>query len=82
MQFCGLGVPVTRPYYHVKKASDESTLDYLYRLKVIALSAKLNIKNGSPKIQKEHVDHYIETVEDPELADQLTMLVGRCGRIK
>ena len=45
-----------------------------YRLNVIALRSKLKIKNGSPKIQKEHVKHYIETVDDPELADQLTML--------
>ena len=65
MQFCGLGVPVARRYYHAKKKSDESPLDYLYRLNVIAFRVKLKIKNGSPKLQKEHVEHYIETVEDP-----------------
>ena len=54
--------------------SDEFPLDYLYRLKVIALRAKLKIKSGSPKIQNEHVEHCIATVDDPELADQLTML--------
>ena len=74
MQYCGLEVPVARQYYHAKKRSDESPLDYLYRLNVIGLRAKLKIKDGSPKIQKEHVEHYIETVDDPELADQLTML--------
>uniref|UniRef100_A0AAV1TZ43 Uncharacterized protein n=1 Tax=Peronospora matthiolae TaxID=2874970 RepID=A0AAV1TZ43_9STRA len=25
-------------------------------------------------IQKEHFEHYMETVDDPELADQLTIL--------
>ena len=74
MQFYSLGVPVARQYYHAKKRSDESPLGYLYRLNVIALRAKLKIKNGSPKIQKKHVEHYIETVDDTELADQLTML--------
>uniref|UniRef100_M4BR80 Uncharacterized protein n=1 Tax=Hyaloperonospora arabidopsidis (strain Emoy2) TaxID=559515 RepID=M4BR80_HYAAE len=74
MQFCGLGVPVARRYYHAKKKSDESPLDYLYRLNVIDLRAKLKIKKGSPKIQKEKVEQYIQTVVDPELAEQLKML--------
>ena len=74
MQFCGLGVPVARQYYHAKKRPEESTMDYLYRLNVIGLRAKIKIKDGPPKIQKEHVEHYIETLDDPELADQLTML--------
>ena len=74
MQFCGLGVPVARQYYHAKKRADESPLDYLYRLNVIGLRAKIKIKDGSPRIQKDHVEHYIETLDDPELADQLTML--------
>ena len=49
-------------------------MDYLYRLNVIGVRAKIKIKDGPPKIQKEHVEHYIETLDDPELADQLTML--------
>ncbi|CAI5709105.1 unnamed protein product [Peronospora effusa] len=36
--------------------------------------AKIKIKDGSPKVQKDHVDHYVLTVDDPELADKLTML--------
>ena len=36
--------------------------------------AKLKIKDGPPKIQKEHVEHYIETLDDPGLSGQLTML--------
>ena len=41
---------------------------------MISLRAKLKIRNGLPKIHKEHVEHYIEILDDPELADQLTML--------
>ena len=74
MQFCGLGVPVARQYYHAKKRSDKSPLDYLYRLNVIALRAMFKINIGSPKIQKEHVEHYIEIVDDPEWTDQSMML--------
>ncbi|OWY98268.1 LOW QUALITY PROTEIN: hypothetical protein PHMEG_00030998, partial [Phytophthora megakarya] len=49
-------------------------LDYLYRLNVAALQAKLKIKDGNPKARREHVDHYIKTLGDPELADRLTLL--------
>ncbi|OWZ22677.1 hypothetical protein PHMEG_0002591 [Phytophthora megakarya] len=31
-------------------------------------------ENGNPKERLEHVDHYIETLGDPELADHLTLL--------
>ncbi|OWY96909.1 LOW QUALITY PROTEIN: hypothetical protein PHMEG_00032701 [Phytophthora megakarya] len=49
-------------------------LEYRYRLNVVALRAKLKIKDGNPKARREHVDHYIETLGDPELADRLTLL--------
>ncbi|POM62665.1 hypothetical protein PHPALM_28139 [Phytophthora palmivora] len=32
VQYCGRGVPVARQYYHARKRSDESPLEYLYRL--------------------------------------------------
>ncbi|OWY90837.1 hypothetical protein PHMEG_00040853 [Phytophthora megakarya] len=54
--------------------SEETPLDYLYRLNVATLRAKLKIKDGNPKAHREHVDHYIETLGDPELADRLTLL--------
>ena len=53
MQFCGLGVPVARQYYHAKKRSDESSLDYLYHINVIALRLKMKIKSVSPKSTEE-----------------------------
>ncbi|OWY94111.1 LOW QUALITY PROTEIN: hypothetical protein PHMEG_00036252 [Phytophthora megakarya] len=73
-QYCGLGMSVAWQYYHGRKRSEETPLDYLYRLNVATLRAKLKIKDGNPKAHREHVDHYIETLGDPELADRLTLL--------
>ncbi|OWZ02760.1 LOW QUALITY PROTEIN: hypothetical protein PHMEG_00025625 [Phytophthora megakarya] len=44
------------------------------RLSVSTERAKLKIKDGNPKAHREHVDHYIETLGDPELADRLALL--------
>ncbi|OWZ12288.1 LOW QUALITY PROTEIN: hypothetical protein PHMEG_00014577 [Phytophthora megakarya] len=74
IQYCGLGVSVARQYYHTRRRSDESPLDYLYRLNVAGLRARLKIKDGSAKDRREHVDHYIETLEDQDLAERLTLL--------
>ncbi|OWY97090.1 hypothetical protein PHMEG_00032468 [Phytophthora megakarya] len=63
-------------YYRARKRSEETPLDYLYRLNVAALRAKLKIQDGNPKARREHVDHYIETLGDPELADRLMLLIG------
>ena len=38
------------------------------------LRAKLDIKGGPPSVKREHVDHYVETLDDRELADQITLL--------
>ncbi|OWY96566.1 hypothetical protein PHMEG_00033139 [Phytophthora megakarya] len=72
--YCGLGVSVARQYYYTRRKSDESPLDYLYRLNVAGLRARLKIKDGSAKERREHVDHYIETLEDQDLAEWLTLL--------
>ncbi|OWY94752.1 hypothetical protein PHMEG_00035431 [Phytophthora megakarya] len=66
-QYCGLGMLVAW-------RSEETPLDYLYQLNVAALRAKLKIKDGNTKARREHVDHYVETLGDPELADRLTLL--------
>ncbi|OWY96032.1 LOW QUALITY PROTEIN: hypothetical protein PHMEG_00033808 [Phytophthora megakarya] len=73
-QYSGLGMSVVWQYYHARKRSEETPLDYLYRLNVAALRAKLIIKDGNPKARREHVDHYFETLGNPELADRLTLL--------
>ncbi|OWZ11736.1 hypothetical protein PHMEG_00015204 [Phytophthora megakarya] len=73
-QYCGLGVSVARQYYQARYRSDESSLDYLYRLNIAGLRARLKIKDGSTRDRREHVDHFIYTLEDPDLADRLTLL--------
>ncbi|GMF22422.1 unnamed protein product [Phytophthora fragariaefolia] len=72
--YCGRGVSVARQYYHARKRSDESPLEYLYRLNVAGLRAQLSIKDGSTEARREHVDHFIETLEDRDLANQLALL--------
>ncbi|KAE9029104.1 hypothetical protein PR002_g10226 [Phytophthora rubi] len=74
IQYCGFGVSVARQYYQARKRSDESALEYLHRLNVAGLRARLKVKDGGTKERKEHVDHFIETLGDPELADRLTLL--------
>ncbi|EGZ10226.1 hypothetical protein PHYSODRAFT_338895, partial [Phytophthora sojae] len=74
IQYCGVGVSVAWQYYHSRKRSEESPLEYLYRLNVAALHARLKIKDGDSKARREHGEHFIETLGDPELADQLTLL--------
>ncbi|KAG6606579.1 Eukaryotic/viral aspartic protease, active site [Phytophthora cinnamomi] len=72
IQYCGFGISVARQYYHARKRSDESALEYLHRLNVAGLRARL--KDGGPKEKREHVDHFIETLGDQDLADRLTLL--------
>ncbi|OWZ03054.1 LOW QUALITY PROTEIN: hypothetical protein PHMEG_00025283 [Phytophthora megakarya] len=74
IQYCELEVSVARQYYHARRRSNESPLDYMYRLNVSGLHARLKIKDDSTKDRREHVDHSIETLEDPDLADRLTSL--------
>ncbi|GMF47055.1 unnamed protein product [Phytophthora fragariaefolia] len=74
IQYCGLGVSVARQYYHARKRSDESPLEYLHQLNVAGLRARLKIKDGGSKERREHVDHFIETLGDQELSDRLTLL--------
>ncbi|KAE8874840.1 hypothetical protein PF005_g21286 [Phytophthora fragariae] len=73
-QHCGLGVSVMWQYYHARKRSEETPLEYLYRLNVAGMRARLKIKDGDTNARIEHVEHFIETLDDPGLADQLTLL--------
>ena len=66
-------VSVGRLYYHARKRSNETPLEYLYRLNVAAIRAKIPIRDGSPATLKEHVNHYIGTLEDRDLARMLTI---------
>ncbi|OWY98063.1 hypothetical protein PHMEG_00031267 [Phytophthora megakarya] len=69
IQYCGLGVSVASQYNHTRRRSEESPLDYLYRS-----MWRDSIKDGNAKERREHVDHYIETLEDQDLAERLTLL--------
>ncbi|GMF46650.1 unnamed protein product [Phytophthora fragariaefolia] len=43
-------------------------------MNVAGLRAQLAIKDGSTEARREHVDHFIETLDDRDLARQLTLL--------
>ncbi|CAI5747154.1 unnamed protein product [Peronospora destructor] len=44
VEYCGHGVSVGRQYYHARKRSDESPLEYLYRLNVAGMRAKIPLE--------------------------------------
>ncbi|KAE8885050.1 hypothetical protein PF005_g10322 [Phytophthora fragariae] len=73
-QYCGLGVSVAWQYYHARKRSEETPLEYLHRLNVAGMRARLKIKDGDSKARLEHVEHFIESLGGPDRADQLTLL--------
>ncbi|POM61039.1 hypothetical protein PHPALM_30013 [Phytophthora palmivora] len=72
VQYCGRGVSVARQHYHARKRS--TPLEYLYRLNVAGLRARLQIKDGPSEVRREHVEHFIETLDDRDLADHLALL--------
>ncbi|GMF15584.1 unnamed protein product [Phytophthora fragariaefolia] len=74
VQYCARGVSVARQYYHARKRSDESPLEYLHRLNVAGLCTRLQIKDSPQEVRREHVEHFIETLDDRDLADQLDLL--------
>ncbi|KAG4245622.1 hypothetical protein PC116_g6594 [Phytophthora cactorum] len=74
MQLCGLKVSVSRQYYHLQKRANESPLEYLHRRNVAGLGAKLRVKSGQLDVRREHVEHFIETLDDRDLANQPVLL--------
>ncbi|OWZ18352.1 hypothetical protein PHMEG_0007567 [Phytophthora megakarya] len=65
IKYYGLVVSVARQYYHTRCRSGELPLDYLYRL---------NIKDASAKNRRDRADYYIETLEDQDVSERLTLL--------
>ena len=63
-----------RQYYHARKRQNETPLEYLHRLNVAGMRAKVAFRDGSSATQREHVEHFIDTLDDRELAKQLTLL--------
>ena len=49
-------------------------MEYLYRLNVAAIWAKIMIRDGSPATRKEHVNHLTGSLDDLDLVEMLTML--------
>ena len=74
VQFGGFGVSVGRQYYHAKKRSDETPLEYLFRLNLAAIRAKISFREGPSATRREHVEYFIETLDDRDLAKQLALL--------
>ncbi|OWZ12946.1 hypothetical protein PHMEG_00013817 [Phytophthora megakarya] len=60
------GSAKNRQYYHTRRRTDDSTLNYLYRLNV---RARFKIKDGNAEDRRVHVDHSLETLEDEDLAE-------------
>ena len=74
LEHAGRGMSSSRRYYHTKKRSEENPLQYLHRLNVMEMLAKVPVKDGAPDARKEHVNHFIDTLYDPKLSDQLLLL--------
>ena len=74
VEYGGHSMSIGRQYYQAKKRVEETPLEYLYRLNVAAIRAKIQIRDGTVTIRREHVEHFIGTLDDRGLAKQLTML--------
>ena len=74
VEYAGHGMSASRQYYHAKKRSEEDPLQYLYRLNVMGLEAKIPVMTGSLATRKEHINHFIDTLDDPDLSNQLLLL--------
>ena len=73
VQHCGRGVSDGRQYYHACKRADETPLEYLYRLNVAGMRAKKHVRDGNAADHREHVEHFIATLDDRDFANQLTL---------
>ena len=68
---------LARQYYLARKRSDENPQEYLHRLNVAAKHAKIAIREermATSDTRREHVEHFIATLDDRDLAKQLTLL--------
>ena len=68
---------VARQYYLARKRSEETPLDYLHRLNVVAKHAKIAITKerlATSATRREHVEYFLTTMDGHDLAKQLTLL--------
>uniref|UniRef100_A0AAV1TZZ4 CCHC-type domain-containing protein n=1 Tax=Peronospora matthiolae TaxID=2874970 RepID=A0AAV1TZZ4_9STRA len=74
VEYAGHAMSTSRQYYHAKKRLEEDPLHDLYRLNVMGMQAKIPVMTGLPAARKEHVNHFIYTLDDPDLSNQLLLL--------
>ncbi|OWY91743.1 LOW QUALITY PROTEIN: Eukaryotic/viral aspartic protease, partial [Phytophthora megakarya] len=75
VQYCGKGFGqplLPRVYKHV----DETPLEYLYRLNVGGMRAKIRYADGTSEEKREHVELFINTLgaQEQELVSRLTLM--------
>ena len=64
VQYGGYGVSHARQYYHARKRPDKPPLEYLHQLNRAAIRAKVVIREGRHDTRREHVEHFISTLDD------------------
>ena len=74
VQYVGYGASNARHYYHARQRPDETPLEYMHRLNGAAIRSKRVIREGGHATRREHVEHFISTLDDRDLAKQLTLL--------
>ena len=77
VQYGGQGVSRARQYYLARKRSEENPEEYLHRLNIAAKHAKIAIREermATSDSRREHVEHFIATLDDRDLAKLLTLL--------
>ena len=74
VQYGGYVVSNDRQYYYARKRLDETPLAYLHRLNGAAIRSKFAIRERRHNSPREHVEHFISTLDDRDLAKQLTLL--------
>ena len=67
-------MPVKTQYYYANFRLKESPLDYLYHLNDEEIREKLQIWQGLLDVRRAYVEHFIGTLDDRDLANELTLL--------
>ena len=63
-----------KQYYRARKRPNEIILEYLHHVNGAEVRAKVAIRDGSHATRREHVEHFIATLDDRDLAKQITLL--------
>lgn len=74
-EYCGATVTPQHRYYNMSRKSNEEHVDYLYRLNVQAIEAGIKYESFSEGAS--HIQHFINTCDDPTLARQLSLQAPR-----